>query len=453
MEFTIDEAIKVANQVVFDKIGRNLTDVEIWVLEGSWERLDYDRIAARNQYAASYISQDVAPKLWRLLSEALGERVKKSNFREALKRAWDQRRIPITPVSPRALKLAPLEPVPSTPLSPSLYVERPPLESLCYDALLHPGALVRVKAPSLMGKTSLVERVLAQLSEQGYRTVGLSFELAERRTHFDALDRFLRWFCLNLTRELGLPIQLEDYWDSAGMGSKVSCTTYFEEYLLAQSDSPLVLCLDDVDLLFPYPVIYEDFFGLLRSWYEKGRSRKIWKRLRLAIVHSTDVYIRLNINQSPFNVGLPIELTEFTPEQVEEFANLHDLELDAAQIGVEGLALLMEHVGGHPYLIEQALSHLKGHPHETLGHVLDNSPTEAGIYANHLREYLIGLQQVPELANACQRVMAATTPVKIDPVHAYQLQSMGLVRLLGNEVEPRCYLYRTYFRDRLGEFA
>jgi hypothetical protein len=80
------------------------------------------------------------------------------------------------------------------------------------------------------------------------------------------------------------------------MGAKVSCTTYLEEYVLAAADSPLVLYLDDVDTLFPYPEVYEDFFGLLRSWYEKARSRPNWKKLRLAIAHSTDVYIRLNIN-------------------------------------------------------------------------------------------------------------------------------------------------------------
>ena len=90
--------------------------------------------------------------------------------------------------------------------------------------------------------------------------------------------------------------------------------------MMTAADSPLVLYLDDVDALFPYPEVYEDFFGLLRSWYEKARSRPNWKKLRLAIAHSTDVYIRLNINRSPFNVGLAIELPELTREQVQELA-------------------------------------------------------------------------------------------------------------------------------------
>ncbi|MDM3846548.1 MAG: AAA-like domain-containing protein [Aphanizomenon gracile PMC649.10] len=34
------------------------------------------------------------------------------------------------------------------------------------------------------------------------------------------------------------------------MGAKISCTTYLETYLLAANDSPLVLYIDDVDVLF-----------------------------------------------------------------------------------------------------------------------------------------------------------------------------------------------------------
>ena len=238
---------------------------------------------------------------------------------------------------------------------------------------------------------------------------------------------------------------MDEYWDEEGIGAKVSCTTYFEEYLLAQADSALVLCLDNVDVLFPYPEIYEDFFGLLRSWHEKARSRQLWKKLRLVLVHATDVYIRLNINQSPFNVGLPIELSEFTCKQVQEFAQQHKLNASTALIEP-----LMNMVGGHPYLLEQAFSHLKSHPDITLDQLLTAASTEAGIYAHHLREHWLNLQQRPELIVAFKKVVAATSPVRLEPMLAYQLQSMGLVKLSGNEVEPCCHLYRQYFRMRLG---
>jgi hypothetical protein len=405
INFDFKDAVRVANQALFVREKRNLTDVEIIVLEGAWNRLEYDQIAARHQYATSYLSQDVAPKLWKLLSDALGEKVKKSNFKEALKRRWEQE------------------------------VSRVQAESLT----------------RLMGKTMLINQVLSRISKAGFRTVNLSLELADRRTHLTDLDRFLRWLCLNLSRELGLPNRLEDYWDEAGMGSKVSCTTYVEEYLLGQNDSPLVVGLDNVDLLFPHPEVYEDFFGLLRSWYEKARSRQSWKKLRLVISHATDVYIRLNINQSPFNVGLPIELPEFTPEQAQQLAQHYGLHwTTTTQAGSSELFLLMQLVGGHPYLLEQAFSHLRGHTDISLTQLLQDAPTDAGIYSNHLRKHWMTLQQHPDLTDALSQIVRSAQPLPLEPLQVHQLQSMGLVIVSGAGAAPRCQLYRQYFCTRLG---
>lgn len=446
MSFSLDEAIAVANRVVVVLVDRNLKDVEIMILKGAWERWDYDQIAAQNGYSTSYISQDVAPKLWKLLSDALGERVRKSNFKEALRRRWSDDAVPS---GDNTRPVAPADPAVVSPFASEHYIERAPMEQRCYETLLQPGSLVRLKAPSLMGKTSLMARVLARLAQEGYRSVSLSFEMCDRKIHLSALNRFLKWFCANVTRELGLENQLDEFWDEEEMGAKVSCTSYFEEYLLEELQGvPLILCLDDVDLLFPYPEIYEDFFGLLRSWHEKSRSRRQWQQLRMTIVHATDAYIQLNINQSPFNVGVPIELGEFSETQVLEFALAHGIDPYGPQIGPTGLAPLVNAVGGHPYLLEQAFIHLKNHPERSLDRLLADAETEAGIYGHHLREHWQTLQDNPELAAAFQAAIAATAPVQLEPVKAYQLQSMGLVKLRGNAAEPRCSLYRNYFSCR-----
>ncbi|BAZ15792.1 hypothetical protein NIES4071_76640 [Calothrix sp. NIES-4071] len=460
MDFNLNEAIQVANQAVHEKFNRNLTDIEIIIIKGAWERQEYDQIAAKHQYATTYLSQDVAPKLWKLLSDSLEEKVKKNSFKEALKRRWELnantnalaiKSDDLTNIYKTSNNLDDeitinLEEQQTENIIPKIYVKRHPIESICYETIKEPGSLIRIKAPSLMGKTSLINNVIAQLTKEGNRGVILSFELADRSSHFTNLNKFLRWFCTNVSRELSSKSELDVYWDEEGMGAKVSCTTYFEKYLLAASDSPLLLCLDNVDLLFPYPEIYEDFFGLLRSWHEKARTRKVWTKLRLVLIHSTDVYIRLNINQSPFNVGLPIELSEFTHEQVEDFAQQHELNLDTTSIDS-----LMNLVGGHPYLLEMAFSHLKNYSGITLEQILALGTTEAGIYAHHLREHWLNLEQNLELLKAFKKVINSTRPVQIEPMFAYQLQSIGLVKLCGNSVEPRCNLYRQYFQAHLLE--
>lgn len=443
-KFDLEQAIGVADKLVYQKTNKNLTDVEITILTGAWSREEYDLIAAKNNYSTSYLSQDVAPKLWKLLTKILGEKVKKSNFREALKRYWktnvDREKSLASQDSEFTLDTVGV----NFGEFDDLYVKRTSIESACCQALSQPGALLRLKGSRLIGKTSLMNQVLVEMKEHDYAVVNLSLKLTDKNTHFTSLNRFLRWFCSNVSRELELSNQLDEYWDEADLGCKVSCTIYFQDYILEQLDRPLILCLDDVDLLFPYPEIYEDFFALLRSWYEKARTRKKWQNLRLALVHATDVYIRLNIYQSPFNVGVPQELPEFTLSEVEELATRHQLQLSKTEANS-----LVEVVGGHPHLLQQAFTCLKSDRNLDLDTILAEAVTESGIYNHHLREIWLDLQQNPELAIAFGNLLTNDNSLALDPIQAFQLQNIGLIKLTGNLAEVRCNLYHQFFGEHL----
>jgi class 3 adenylate cyclase len=333
------------------------------------------------------------------------------------------------------------------PLDSPFYVERSPIELLCHETILQPGALIRIKAPKQMGKTSLMLRLLDEAIAHNFKTVTLSLQLADADV-FTSLSRFLQWFCAVVTRSLELPNQLNDYWDEV-FGSNYNCTDYFETYLLAEIDSPVVLALDEVDVVFNYPKIATDFFGMLRTWYQKAkyaeRSSQVWQKLRLVIVHSTEVYIPLNINQSPFNIGLSIELPEFTPLQVNDLAQRHQLNW-----GTEEVERLMNLIGGNPYLVQIALHHIS-FQHTTLEQLLETITAEEGIYKDYLRRQLWNLQQYPELVTALTQVVMSPTPVTLDPILAFKLQSMGLVQVQNRQVVPSCELYRQYFSERLGQ--
>lgn len=323
----------------------------------------------------------------------------------------------------------------------AFYVERSPLEARCYETIVKPGALIRIKAPRQMGKTSLMSRILYHGEQQNYVTLPLSFQLADRAIFAD-LDKFLRWFCASVGLGLQLPNKLKDYWDDI-FGSKVNCKAYFEQYLLREMDTPLVLGLDEVDRVFEHRHIAEDFFGLLRAWHEEAKNRAVWQKLRLVVVHSTEVYVPLDNNQSPFNVGLPIELPEFNLDQVHDLATRHGLHWGEAQSHQ-----LMSLVGGHPYLVRVALYHIAKQD-TTLAQLLKQAPTEAGPYSDHLRRHLWNLEQYPDIAAALARTVATTEPVRLEASQAFKLHSMGLVHLNGNNVTLRYELYRQYFRDRL----
>ena len=77
------------------------------------------------------------------------------------------------------------------------------------------------------------------------------------------------------------------------------------------------------------------------------------------------------------------------------------------------------------------------------------APTEAGPFSDHLRRHLGNLLKHPELAAALAEVVKANGWVTIPSTQVFKLQSMGLVKLQGNSVMPRCDLYHQYFCARL----
>ncbi len=434
-DLTWIEAKQLAESLVFQRTGKYLSDVEVIVLQGSWEGKTYEEMAQDVGYTVDYLNKDVGNKLWKKLSNLLGEKVSKKNLREPLKRASTGQKPP--QVTSESLQEIPF-PEGSVPLDSPFYVERNGIESLCYDAINNQGSLIRIKAPKLMGKTSLITRILAQGQTQHYQTAYLAMGSVERSLVTN-VDKFLRWFCLMIGRQLKLDNQLSEYWDTEILGSNDNCTVYFEEYLLPSIDCPLVLVLDELDWLFSQTEVIEDFLGMLRSWHEKGKISQQWKQLRLVIAHSTECYIPLDLNQSPFNAGVPVELLEFDAQQVRELVDLHQLKWNQSEIGQ-----LMKMVGGHPYLVRLALYEVSSGK-MTLEQLLKEASTEAGIYSNHLRRQLGILQQVPELAQGLQTVVTSPEPVELDSMQIYKLHSMGLVQRKNNQVIPRCNLYREYF--------
>jgi hypothetical protein len=83
----VEEILKFTDGLVLAKTGKHLINVQSRLIEGACSELRYKEIAREACYELAYLSQDAGPKLWRLLSDILGEKVKKSNFRAVIERA------------------------------------------------------------------------------------------------------------------------------------------------------------------------------------------------------------------------------------------------------------------------------------------------------------------------------------------------------------------------------
>jgi hypothetical protein len=344
-----------------------------------------------------------------------------------------------TPLSVTRTAMVPDFPGGIIPLNSPFYIEPEQQLTSVYKEMSCPGGFVRIKAPQKSGKRSFALRVLRHTENLGYKTLQVDFQQADEEL-FSNLDRFLRWFCATLSYQLDLTPSLQEHWNEEA-GSKVSCTIYLQKVLLKPLQSPVVLVLNEVNRLFEYPVIYQGFLPLLRSWYQEAKCHPILQKLRFVLIYSTEIYVSLHLNQSPFNIGLPVELRDLTLEEIHRLAALYELP--------EALALPLSNlVGGRPYLVQLGLYYLSNHP-TGVEKFVDEAATPSGIYANHLNECLFNLQQDTELTEAFKQVLESNSSVHLNPVIAYKLERLGLIRLDGYRAMPSCKLYQQFFSAAL----
>lgn len=443
---TIDEVIRLLE---ISNPSRNLTPLQEKVLRLAWEGKTYGEMAIALHYQDAYL-KNIASGLWQELTLLFGEPITKTNFALKLKTRLlsdEQQQYLETPIHrlPTQQKTAPESPYGLVPLNSSFYIERPPIEELAFIELHKPGGVIRLKAPAKMGKSSLLLRIIAQAKIANYNTVQIDFREVDQAI-FEDLDKLLRWLCTVISRQLSIKPMLSEYWHE-DLGSKVNCSFYLQHYILPRLQDPLVISFNDIHHILGYSEIAPNLLSLLRFWHEQAKQIEIWQKLRIILIHSTEIYVPLRFNESPFNVGLPITIPEFTLEQIQELAERHGLNWKNA-IGIKNAQSLINLIGGHPYLVRLAFYYIcwRGMSLET---IIAEAPTHKGIYREHLQNYLVLLQSHPELLSFWVQIVTASEPVQLEPLKVYSLESLGLVKLVDGGAVPRCELYRQYFQRQL----
>ena len=352
MYFTWETGLQVANILMFVQTGKYLSNLETIVFYGAWNDYTYQKMADITGYGQGHLCGTIGPELWSNLSLALKVKVSKKNFKSALKIKWQQYTQAI--LSHRRNRLAKL---PTTEnmtfeswlaLGSTFYLERPPIERICYEAISKPGSLIRIEGARWMGKTALVEQILERANSHTQRTVYVDFSSIDRKIIQD-IDMLLRWLLLTISFQLNLEDKVKHYYQKSALDWSNNCTNYFEKYILNEIESDLILALDDIDYLFFNKETTEEFLKLLSNWHEKGQDKGCWSKLRLIFTQSTNADISTNVDSSLLEMGTPIVLKEFSFDQVKTIANLHRLDWDDFTIrrSING--------GGHPYFVRQAM--------------------------------------------------------------------------------------------------
>jgi hypothetical protein len=299
------------------------------------------------------------------------------------------------------------------------------------------GTTTTIRAARQMGKTSLLVRGVEHARQQGSPIAFFDFQMVDT-AYLQDLEAFLHYMALNVAAALKIePEKVEAAWQTP-LSPKDRLTHFVEDHVLQDAAIPVTLAIDEADRLFD-TAFRQEFFSLIRAWNTKSGFNPLWKKLNVAMVISTQPFLLIDdINQSPFNVGLRIELEDFTPGQVRDLNARHGVPLDEAE-----LAEMMTFLGGHPYLVRQALYTLVDQD-MTWNELVKIAAEEAGPFSTHLRHYLWQLRDQSQLVGAIKDVLKKQTCS--DEIVLTRLIAAGLVRQdEDGQCRCRCHLYEHYF--------
>ena len=309
----------------------------------------------------------------------------------------------------------------------------------CLD---QPGSTIVVKGPRQSGKSSLLARIHALSKPAGRRSVYLDFQTFDE-LQFASLGSTLQTLARRIGRVLKTTMQPAELWDSDLLGEKGSFAEFLARAVLAGTSSSVVLILDEVDRLFDRPY-RGDFFAAVRGWHNNRATEEAWENLHLVLGHATDPALWIeNLNESPFNVGDRLRLGDFTRDQVADLNVRHGNPLRNS----DEITGLMELVGGHPYLVRQAL-YVIATERWSLDRLREEAGKDTGPFGDHLRRHLWALLQSERLRAAVARIAKGGG---CDDESLFQrLLAAGLAAGESRSVARlRCALYQQYFSRHL----
>ncbi|MEM6252687.1 MAG: AAA family ATPase [Cyanobacteria bacterium P01_D01_bin.156] len=202
----VDTAIEFTDSLLYEKTGQHLSDLQCCILQQVWGGKTYRAIATIAGYSEGHV-KDVASQLWRLLSDVLGERITKGNYRSRLvywlKRA--KRKVVHVAdrmghsVQPKSATPKSTEQVTSKPTDPHFIGRDNAIETL--NALSSQGHnIIIIQGEGGLGKTTLAHHYLRQTDFE----LVLEWRIAQETSSLTAVEHILdEWLRQDLEDEPG----------------------------------------------------------------------------------------------------------------------------------------------------------------------------------------------------------------------------------------------------------
>ncbi|MEQ9236891.1 AAA-like domain-containing protein [Coleofasciculus sp. E2-BRE-01] len=194
-----------------------------------------------------------------------------------------------------------------------------------YKALKR-GEFCYILNPRQMGKSSLMVRMMRHLQHEGFSCGAI--DLTRIGSENVTPEQWYKGLTVELWRSFGLlrKVNLKTWWQEQGDISPLQRLSQFiEEILLgevtqADNSSPanLVVFIDEIDIVLGLNFPVNDFFALIRSYYNQRSINPEYRRLTwvlLGVVTPSDLIT--DYYRTPFNIGQAIQLEGFKEHEAQ----------------------------------------------------------------------------------------------------------------------------------------
>ena len=438
----VDLAALTDSAGLADTIGRTLDDN--WEVRGAPASRLVSLIAARSLLLVldhcDHVAQACADLIPELLAACANLRVLATCSAPLGVEGEQQRRIQAAAV-PAQPGRAEHEPNGgAVPLDSMFYVLRPTDDEFL-TAVSRGDSIVLVKGAREMGKSSLLARGLQQARHQGAKVVLTDLQMLGAAAFSDT-ESLLLTLADSLAEQLDLEAGPRRGWISE-RAPTANMERFVRREVLGAISGPVVWGLDDMDRLSPPGCAFgNEIFGLFRSWHNRRSLDPDgpWSRLTMAMAYATEAHLFVtDLDQSPFNVGTRLTLSDFTEAQVADLNARYGHPLQ----GGKDIAAFQGLLGGQPYLTRRGLDEMRRRDlsWETLAAEADG---DAGPFGDHLRRLLIAVSQDARLTEVVRDLARGQSRLSAEDF--YRLRSAGIVA--GHSADQaafRCRLYHIYF--------